>query len=191
MKPLPPRPLPQISTCGLRRLPAEVSSLSRLRCLVLGSNRLAGERGAGAFGALAHLGSLSCLDLSECLVDHVPAVLGTLRCLRDLNLARNALLGERGSAAFEHLSALRGLTRLDLRNCRLEGEVPAGLGALVSLRELLLSWNGELGQGGRAEAAWGVLAQLPALGRLEIVRCGLAAAGVPASMVARGVRVKL
>ena len=71
------------------------------------------------------------------LTGEIPAQLGNLSGLVDLNLSENELTGEIPT----ELGDLSSLRYLDLDHNRLTGEIPAELGELTSLFVLSLRWN--------------------------------------------------
>ena len=102
--------------------------------LWLNGNRLKGELPA----ELGSLLSLAELDLSNNqLSGELPAELGSLLNLRLLDLADNQLSGEIPA----ELGGLPNLRRLDLANNELSGEIPAELGGLLNLQRLYLGRN--------------------------------------------------
>ena len=102
--------------------------------LWLNGNRLKGELPA----ELGSLLSLAELDLSNNqLSGEIPAELGSLLNLRLLDLADNQLSGEIPA----ELGGLPNLRRLDLANNELSGEIPAELGGLLNLQRLYLGRN--------------------------------------------------
>ena len=102
--------------------------------LWLYGNRLKGELPA-ELGSLLNLAEL---DLSNNqLSGEIPAELGSLLNLQLLDLADNQLSGEIPA----ELGGLPSLRRLDLGNNQLSGEIPAELGGLPSLRRLDLANN--------------------------------------------------
>ena len=102
--------------------------------LWLNGNRLKGELPA----ELGSLLSLAELDLSNNqLSGELPAELGSLLNLRLLDLADNQLSGELPA----ELGGLPNLRRLDLANNELSGEIPAELGGLLNLQRLYLGRN--------------------------------------------------
>ena len=102
--------------------------------LWLNGNRLKGELPA----ELGSLLSLAELDLSNNqLSGEIPAELGSLLNLRLLDLADNQLSGEIPA----ELGGLPNLRRLDLANNQLSGEIPAELGGLLNLQRLYLGRN--------------------------------------------------
>ena len=102
--------------------------------LWLGWNRLKGELPA----ELGSLLSLAELDLANNqLSGELPAELGSLLNLRLLDLADNQLSGEIPA----ELGGLPNLRRLDLANNQLSGEIPAELGGLLNLQRLYLGRN--------------------------------------------------
>ena len=97
-------------------------------------NRLKGEIPA----ELGSLFSLAELDLAtNQLSGEIPAELGGLPNLRRLDLANNQLSGEIPA----ELGGLPSLEQLDLANNQLSGEIPAELGGLPSLERLDLANN--------------------------------------------------
>ena len=118
-------------------------------------NRLKGEIPA----ELGSLFSLAELDLAtNQLSGEIPAELGGLPNLRRLDLANNQLSGE----IPVELGGLPSLERLDLANNQLSGEIPAELGGLPSLERLDLA-NNQLSGEIPAE-----LGGLPSLERLDL-----------------------
>lgn len=159
-----------LSSCGLRSVPEELSPLRALRALELRGNAMLGLGGGEDFRALAHLTLLSRLDLSFCALSAVPPQLG-LGCheaLAHLSMERNRHLGTSGGGtSLAPLEALApSLSYLDLSDCALS-VVPPVLGTLEGLQELSLARNRQLG-----EAAAGAWAPLPALA-LSLTRLSL------------------
>ena len=102
--------------------------------LWLNGNRLKGELPAELGGLL----SLAELDLSNNqLSGEIPAALGSLLNLQRLDLSDNQLSGEIPS----ELGNLLNLYRLELDGNRLSGEIPAELGSLPNLEYLYLADN--------------------------------------------------
>ena len=102
--------------------------------LWLNSNRLKGELPAD----LGSLLTLAELDLSNNqLSGEIPAELGDLPTLRRLDLAENQLSGKIPA----ELGSLLNLQLLDLSDNQLSGEIPAELGGLPTLQRLDLSDN--------------------------------------------------
>ena len=102
--------------------------------LWLNGNRLKGELPA----ELGSLLSLAELDLSNNqLSGEIPAQLGSLPTLQRLDLSDNQLSG----AIPAQLGSLPTLQRLDLSDNQLSGEIPAQLGGLPTLQRLDLSDN--------------------------------------------------
>ena len=102
--------------------------------LWLNGNRLKGELPA----ELGSLLSLAELDLSNNqLSGAIPAQLGSLPTLQRLDLSDNQLSGEIPA----QLGGLPTLQRLDLSDNQLSGEIPAQLGGLPTLQRLDLSDN--------------------------------------------------
>ena len=162
---------------GMARLPA---ALGQLQVLAVTNADLAGlGLGAAAHGSahLAQLGaSLSRLDLHGCRLELLPASMGSLRALRELDLSQSSfgwgMFSPSGSRAFAPLVQLGAcLTRLSLARCGLE-RLPAELSALRTLRELDAGHNSLWQSGGSAFAA---VTGLTALSRLDARACNLEA----------------
>ncbi len=115
-------------------IPPELSNLSNLTYLDLGSTQLTGSIPA-ELGDLSNLQSLS-LDVNE-LTGEIPAELLTLSSLRGLSLGSNQLTGEIPAA----LADLSNLRFLGLSANQLTGKIPAELGNLSNLWTLDLSDN--------------------------------------------------
>ncbi len=150
-------------------LPQNLASLTRLRELDLSDNLLAdtlgqcwtltgleslnlsGNRFTGRMSRdVARLVNLLTLDLSRNLLsDSVPPEVGTLQLLKVLRLSGNRLTGRIPTtlgvsstpAKTALLAATPNLVNLDLSNNQLSGTIPAELGTLTNLRELLLNGN--------------------------------------------------
>ena len=71
------------------------------------------------------------------LSGEIPAELGSLSNLEQLDLSNNALSGEIPA----ELGSLSNLEALELLDNALSGEIPTWLGSLSNLRELILSYN--------------------------------------------------
>jgi hypothetical protein len=109
--------------------------------------------------ALGQLTALKELDLSyNQLTGWVPAALGQLTALEELDLSYNQLTGEVPAS----LGQLAALQRLNLGSNYLTGAVPAALGQLAALEELYLHNNRLTG---RVPAA---LRQLATLKKLDL-----------------------
>ncbi|CAM0875728.1 unnamed protein product [Alopecurus aequalis] len=116
-------------------VPPEVGSLKELVFLDLSHNGLAGPLPA----SLAGLAKLQYLLLQDNPIGTaVPAVVGSLRRLQVLGLSGCNLTGPIPRSAF---AALGSLMALSLDRNRLEGPIPASLGALPHLGQLNLSQN--------------------------------------------------
>ena len=149
-----------LTSLGLRgEIPSELGSLSKLIRLDLGGNELTGRippplknlnnlevlalysndlRG-GIPKELGDLGRLTSIEIYEnrSLGGAIPAELGKLTNLENLNMHSNGMTGEIPPA-------LGGLTRLEhlfLRNNNLSGEIPPELGNLASLLSMRLDNN--------------------------------------------------
>ena len=97
--------------------------------------RLALGRWSDPAGPIAPFGP----DLN--LSGQLPAELGNLTRLQELNLGANRLVGD----IPPELSRLSSLTTLDLSNNQLTGAIPPELGSIAGLRELYLGNNGLTG----------------------------------------------
>uniref|UniRef100_A0ACD5X2G4 Uncharacterized protein n=1 Tax=Avena sativa TaxID=4498 RepID=A0ACD5X2G4_AVESA len=116
-------------------VPPEVGSLKELVFLDLSHNGLAGPLPA----TLAGLAKLQYLLLQDNPIGTaVPAVVGSLRRLQVLGLSGCNLTGPIPRGAF---AALGSLMALSLDRNRLDGPIPASLGALPHLGQLNLSQN--------------------------------------------------
>jgi Leucine-rich repeat (LRR) protein len=142
-----------LDSCDLRSLPESVDALTSLRVLSLRSNHFR----YGLPDAFCRLRALETLDLSKCGLQCLPAAFGQLTSLRHLTLDKSSLVALPDSfgdlQSLTRLSAhtvplaklpdsfyrLCALTHLRLR-CRLEC-LPAGIGKLLSLRELDVASN--------------------------------------------------
>lgn len=161
--------------CALLAVPPQLAAASdTLASLDLGTNWRLGHGGEAALSILRTLTALLVLDLSRCGLEAVPAEVAGLGSLRELLLCNNEGMRQGEQRTFEPLSALTGLTRLDMRCCNLVQRVPAELGALSGLRELVLSGNDGLGQG-TGGVAFEPLLHLRALIHLNVTQCGLEA----------------
>ncbi len=125
----------------------------RVISLTLAHNNLAGTVPA----ALGDLADLAELDLGgNRLIGGIPAALGGLHDLAELDLHDNRLSGSLPAA----LGGLISLETLDLFGNRLSGEIPAALGDLAELETLALGGNR---LHGAIPAALGGLAELETL----------------------------
>ncbi|KAM0842668.1 hypothetical protein ACQ4PT_058216 [Festuca glaucescens] len=116
-------------------VPPEVGSLKELVFLDLSHNGLSGPLPA----SLAGLAKLQYLLLQDNPIGTaVPAVVGSLRRLQVLGLSGCNLTGPIPRGAF---AALGSLMALSLDRNRLDGPIPASLGALPHLGQLNLSQN--------------------------------------------------
>lgn len=150
-------------------LPQNMAALTRLRELDLSDNllsdtlgqcwtvtgleslNLSGNRFTGRISRdIARLANLLALDLSRNLLsDSIPPEIGTLQQLQSLRLGGNRLTGRipttfgvnSTTAKTVLLTATPNLVSLDLSNNQLSGTIPAELGTLTNLRELLLNGN--------------------------------------------------
>ena len=111
--------------------------------LVVDGLRLRNHSLIGAIPAsLGHLTGLRNLDLSHnWLTGEMPAELGNLMHAKRLDLSNNRLTGEIPA----ELGNLMHAKRLDLSNNRLTGTIPPELGDLTELEMLNLSGNGLVG----------------------------------------------
>jgi Leucine-rich repeat (LRR) protein len=159
-----------LSSCGIKRLPAYLSSLRGLAALDLNTAGVGGEGAEAALQPLRHLMALTSLNLRWCGLTALPSHLSALTNLAVLDASRNMQLGSGGEAATQPLQQLTAVTALDLSYCGLEA-LPPQLPALRRLAALGLSGNLKLGEGG--EAAWQPLRQLRALTRLDLTRCNV------------------
>ena len=131
----------------LSSLPKELAELSGLTKLVLADNEDLGNalhEDVAFPAALGKLKSLRFLSLHRCGLRAVPAFVGELESLEELDLALNKSLGSTPEEAFPAaLGNLRSLRVLDLHYCDLR-TVPAFLGKLKSLEILRLNYNNDL-----------------------------------------------
>lgn len=145
-----------LSSCGLARLPGQLSALGGLCKLELWDNeRLGGsEDQQAAWAPLAACTTLMELHLSGCGLARLPGQLAALGQLRGLRLNFNVLLGRARDqqAAWAALAACAALTELCLSGCAL-ARLPRQLSALGQLRMLDLSLNTQLGQAENQRAA--------------------------------------
>ena len=127
-------------------IPAEISALTTLTHLDLGSNWLEG----GIPGEIGRLSELRVLNLvNNALTGPIPPEIGALSKLTNLNLGGNRL----SDAIPAEIGRLSELRQLDLGWNNLSGPIPPKVGDLSSLEWLSLDWNqlsggipGELGQ---------------------------------------------
>ena len=129
-------------TGGTGRIPTTLGNLSKLRSLIITTDRLLTGRIPAELGNLSNLESLS---LSGChrqdsycaqgqLTGQLPAELGNLSNLGTLFLNDNQLTGQLPA----ELGNLSNLFRMYLHQNQLTGEIPAELGNLSNLYELQL-----------------------------------------------------
>ncbi|GAB4822975.1 hypothetical protein N2152v2_010021 [Parachlorella kessleri] len=157
-----------LSSCSLRRPPAALSLLQRLRCLGLGGNftlRHIGEAQSDMWQPLAALTALTRLDLRRCRLDSMPAPVHFLGAsLVELHLGRRP-----EPVVFDFST---GLTSLHLSHCGLK-QLPPQITALApSLRHLNLEGNVTLGRQ-PAETAFAHLLHLTGLVHLDLTDCDL------------------
>ncbi len=135
-------------------IPGTLAGLPNLNTLYLQDNRLNGPFPA-AFGAAEnpqpHLAYLRADG--NLLAGTIPASLGALPALVELNLSYNGLTGEIPAS----LGDLSALEDLDLSKNSLTGEIPASLGNLRALKTCLLKYNS---LSGAIPTALGALSQL-------------------------------
>lgn len=157
-----------VTGTGVAALPPELTSLQKLSYLDLSRNPLA----SSGLGALSALTALTCLRLegsgASAGLDRLPPELAAAGGCRDLRLRYNPQLGAGGDAAFEPLSSLSCLTRLDLHACGLQ-RVPPQLAACEQLESVDLGGSRALGR--HPSLTLAPLAQLPSLRQLGLVSC--------------------
>ena len=115
-------------------IPAELANLTRLRAVLLSSNRLTGTIPA----SLGRLAILEALDLRDNeLTGTLPVELGGITGLRSLSVGNNQLTGPIPT----WLASLSNMLSLSLGGNDFSGPIPPELGALVNLRTLSLAGN--------------------------------------------------
>lgn len=115
-------------------LPASIGNLVNLERLVLAENRFTGEV-PDSFGGLS---KLLIFDLSRNLLSGpLPSTIGSLTSLLKLDLGNNLL---EGKLPIE-IANLKQLTLLDLRNNKFSGGLTKSFEELVSLEEMVSSYN--------------------------------------------------
>ena len=120
-------------------IPPELSRLTELRVLAMGTNALMGEIPA----ELGELTNLEVLSLAgNYLSGEIPAELGRLSGLTHLSLTANNLEGEIPA----ELSEFGELIHLSLSGNNLEGQIPSELGELKALTHLSLAGNNLTGE---------------------------------------------
>ena len=118
-------------------IPPELGNLTNLEHLALSGNELTGTI-PGKLAALGNSSSLMALLFGENqLTGEIPAELGDLAMLEELDLSGNELSGEIPSG----LGDLTALMELRLNDNKLEGAIPATLGSLTALTVLDLQEN--------------------------------------------------
>ena len=124
-------------------IPRELGNLANLTKLDLGHYPLSGGLLSGPIPPeLGNLANLTVLDLGDNeLSGPIPPELGKLSRLTVLGLGRNRLSGPLPA----ELAGLTTLGLLHLHDNLLTGPVPAGFGRMSGLRELILSYNEEMG----------------------------------------------
>ncbi|KAK3225589.1 hypothetical protein Dsin_005451 [Dipteronia sinensis] len=120
------------------RLPIELGNLTKLKRLVLAGNKFTGKIPV-SFGGLTEL---LILDISRNhLFGSMPLTMGGLTSLLKLDLSNNMLEGKLP----KELGNLKNLTLLDLRSNRFSGELTKSLEEMVSLKEMVISHNPNIG----------------------------------------------
>ncbi|KAG2423468.1 hypothetical protein HXX76_015338 [Chlamydomonas incerta] len=126
-----------VSMRGITRLPPALTKYFRAEGALVRELQLQGNRlTAACLPPLHLLPALTALDLSSNLLEQVPADVGCLGRLRDLDLSRNEELRELP----QQLCDLTALTRLDLSHCGLEC-LPLRMERLGRLVEMRLDGN--------------------------------------------------
>lgn len=129
----------ELSYCGdegLYAIPSNLGQCTQLHTLALDCALLDSDL---ALERLAACTTLEHLDLSNCCLSSVPAVLAQLPRLTNLTLNENEGLGAE-PGALAPLSTLTNLEVLEMRECGLKA-VPSSVTALTSLQSLLLGYN--------------------------------------------------
>ncbi|KAK0588158.1 hypothetical protein LWI29_035190 [Acer saccharum] len=120
------------------RLPIELGNLTKLKRLVLAGNKFTSKIPV-SFGGLTEL---LILDISRNhLFGSMPLTLGGLTSLLKLDFSNNMLEGKLP----KELGNLKNLTLLDLRSNRFSGELTKSLEEMVSLKEMVISHNPNIG----------------------------------------------
>ncbi|KAK9866273.1 hypothetical protein WJX84_010719 [Apatococcus fuscideae] len=146
-----------LNACGLTQIPEMLSELHGLETLDLEDNELGLEDGSAAVmgRSLTSLSRLQCLNVAQCRLSHLPAIVERLSGLRILDLTNNRITNEGLPASLARLPHLKAI---GLKKNRLTS-VPRLLGGLRSLQELYLEDNEDLQVGEGLD----FIAQLPAL----------------------------
>ena len=141
-----------LDDCALHSIPPEIGNLQQLNSCSLGlssSAELPDELGA--------LSELEFLAIDNSALAGIPTWIGQLPALRVLSLKGWTAL----SSLDETMVRCRSLSRLWIMNCPAFSELPAGMGTLDKLRDVVLR-NTNAG-----ETAFIILAGCPALQELE------------------------
>ena len=127
-----------IGFCGFIQLPADISRLTNLTELMVGSNQSL----ASLPSTIGQMTSLATLELSHCALTELPSVVGDLRNLRDLSISHNRLtnlptnlenldnllqINFSGNQLIAFPSVLVAMSRLrfiDGKNNQMQGSIP-------------------------------------------------------------------
>ncbi|KAM3225328.1 hypothetical protein ACQJBY_058217 [Aegilops geniculata] len=116
-------------------IPAELGRLARLRYLDLGYNSLSDTIPS----SVGNLTKLQFLVLSfNQLSGQIPGEVRNMRSLRYFSLGTNSITGLMPNFSFDSTPSL---THVNINNNSLSGPIPSGIGSLLMLQVLDLTWN--------------------------------------------------
>ena len=120
-----------LTACSLSQVPEEITALTALRSLRLGSNgNTYWKMPLESLDRLTGLGQLTLLNLGHTLLREVPQAVSALSALRSLSFKYDTNLRYAAPDSWRCVAACVQLTELDLQNCGLT-QLPAALTALT------------------------------------------------------------